>query len=85
MTQDICDATLILEPAKNELRMGGDLKCPVCGVCVFPELSGEQINDAFDSRIAASFDFTECTTDFEFHIEGFSSSETGLGVTVMQH
>jgi hypothetical protein len=80
MIQDICDATLILEPAKNELRMGGDLKCPVCGVSVFPELSDEHINDVFDSRIAAPFDFTECTTDFEFHIEGFQVAKRALGL-----
>jgi hypothetical protein len=84
MTEDIYDATLILEPAENELRMDGELKCSVCGELVFPNLSDEQINDAFDSPIAAPFDCPECATSLEFHIEEVPNDETGLGITVVQ-
>lgn len=84
MTEDIYDATLILEPEETELRMDGDLKCPVCAELVFPDLSEKQIDDAFDSPIAAPFDCPECATSLEFLIEQVPSSETGLGITVVQ-
>mgnify|MGYP007039251165 CR=1 FL=1 len=84
MTEDIYDATLILEPAENEPRMNGDLECPFCGELVFPDLSDEQINDAFDSPIAAPFDCPGSAASLEFHIEEVPSGETGLGITVVQ-
>lgn len=84
MTEDIYDATLILKPGENELRMDGDLKHPVCGELVFPNLSDDQIDDAFDSPIAAPFDCPECATTLEFHIEQVLGGETGLGITVIQ-
>lgn len=84
MSENNHDATLTLEPEENELRMDGDLACPSCGELVFPDLSEEQINDAFDSGIAAPVDCPECTASLEFHIEPTLGEETGLGLSVLR-
>lgn len=80
MNDDIYDATIIHEPAQDDVRIDGETRCPGCDEPLFPDFSDAVLDEALDARIVAPVDCPECGANLEFIVEPTPTPEVGLGL-----